>query len=268
MRLAARLVSAAEVTPRQRDEMFLLMQRHYDNVHRQVFEADLAEKRWVILIGDPDTDRLCGFSTQSLRDVVVAGRPVKTLFSGDTIISREHWGDHALSHTWGRLALALIDAHPDAELYWFLISQGYKTYRFLPVFFREYYPRHDAETPAWARAILDAAAPVPGIVGQAVGVAEVVARHGRHHQRGVAHRARHRPRAGDMGEGAERPLRDAPEARLHADQAAIGGGDADGAAGIGADVQRAEAGGARGAGAAAAAARGALRVPGVAGDAV
>src|SRR5450759_4728163 len=92
MRLAARVTSVADLTPPQRDAMFLLMERHYENVHRAVFEADLAEKKWVILVSDPLGDRLCGFSTQGVRDVHVAGRPVKALFSGDTIISREHWG--------------------------------------------------------------------------------------------------------------------------------------------------------------------------------
>src|SRR5439155_11047971 len=52
----------------------------------------------------------------------------------------------------------LIDAHPDAELYWFLISKGYKTYRFLPVFFREFFPCHDAPTPAATQAVIDALA--------------------------------------------------------------------------------------------------------------
>src|SRR5205823_6261147 len=104
---------------------------------------------WVIQLIDPVTDALCGFSTQALLDVDVAGRrPVKALFSGDTIIDRGHWGVSALTRVWGRLALSLIDALPSTELYWFLISKGYKTYRFLPVFFREFYPRHDAPTPA------------------------------------------------------------------------------------------------------------------------
>src|SRR5262249_6615643 len=93
-----------------------------------------------------------------LLEVEVAGRPVKALFSGDTIVAREYWGDNALSHVWGRLALSLIDSLGEGELYWFLLSKGYKTYRFLPVFFREFYPRHDVATPAWARAVLDALA--------------------------------------------------------------------------------------------------------------
>jgi hypothetical protein len=158
MKLTARLVNVEEVTPFERDEMFALMDNHYANVRRSLFEADLAEKRWVIRINDPATGRLCGFSTQMVLSAEVAGRPVKALFSGDTIIQRDCWGDKALSHVWGRLALALIDAHPGEELYWFLISQGYKTYRFLPVFFREFYPRHDVPTPGWAQAVLDALA--------------------------------------------------------------------------------------------------------------
>jgi hypothetical protein len=158
MKLIAKLVEVAEVTPRQRDEMFASMDHHYDNVHRHLFEADLTQKRWVILIRDPASERLCGFSTQTLHEAKVGGRPVKALFSGDTIIRRECWGDHALSHMWGRLALALIDAHPGEELYWFLISQGYKTYRFLPIFFHEFYPRHDGPTPDQVRAIIDALA--------------------------------------------------------------------------------------------------------------
>jgi hypothetical protein len=149
-------VAVADIPSDRRDEMFVLMDRHYFNVERARFEADLAEKRWVIEVCDPATGQLCGFSTQTILDVEAEGRPIKALFSGDTIIGREHWGDQALAHAWGRLALALIDAHTDAEFYWFLISKGYKTYRFLPVFFREFYPRCDVPTPDWVQPVLNA----------------------------------------------------------------------------------------------------------------
>jgi hypothetical protein len=156
MRLSARLAAVADVMPSVRDEMFVLMDRHYENVQRDSFERDLREKRWVILLEEPASGRLCGFSTQTLLRVSTEDREITALFSGDTIINREHWGDPALTHVWGRLALSLIDQHADTELYWFLISQGYKTYRFLPVFFHEFFPRHDAPTPAWAATIIDA----------------------------------------------------------------------------------------------------------------
>jgi hypothetical protein len=155
MRLQGRLVPAAALATPERDQMFALMDRHYEGVCRAAFDADLAEKDWVIEVLDPRTGQLCGFSTQMLLAADVGGRPVEALFSGDTIVDRERWGDTALAHVWGRLALALIDAAPAAERYWFLISKGYKTYRFLPLFFREFYPRHGAPTPPWAREVID-----------------------------------------------------------------------------------------------------------------
>lgn len=155
MSLSARLTTPPELDPPARDEMFALMDRHYANVQRAVFDDDLAEKRWVILVHEPGGGRLCGFSTQTLLRGVTAGREVRVLFSGDTIIDRERWGDPALSHVWGRLALALIDHYAGEELYWLLLSQGFRTYRFLPLFFHEFYPRPQAQTPWWSKQLID-----------------------------------------------------------------------------------------------------------------
>jgi hypothetical protein len=155
MKLRGCLVPVAEVKPAERDRMFALMERHYENVRRDVFETDLDEKAWVIQVCHPRSGELLGFSTQMLLDAVVSGRPVTALFSGDTIIDRGHWGDSALMHVWGRLALTLIDERPGSELYWFLIAKGYKTYRFLPVFFHEFYPHPARTTPDRVHAMLD-----------------------------------------------------------------------------------------------------------------
>jgi hypothetical protein len=155
MRLAGRLTSVSSLTSEDRRAMLELMNRHYLAVDAELFHADLAEKNWIIELRERDTGRLCGFSTQALLEVNVAGRPIRALFSGDTIVDRKHWGDPALSHVWGRLALELIDAATDVELYWFLLSQGRRTYRFLPLFFREFYPRCDAPTPAGIAQKLD-----------------------------------------------------------------------------------------------------------------
>src|SRR4051812_12858669 len=106
MALRGMLATAEEVTASQREAMFALMDRHYAGVRRDVFEADLAEKQWVILVYGAGGLTLRGFSTQLLLRAEVAGRDVTALFSGDTIIDRDHWGDPALSHVWGNLALS------------------------------------------------------------------------------------------------------------------------------------------------------------------
>ena len=157
MKLIGRLTDVADLSPNDRREMLRLMDQHYENVSPEAFEADLLEKRWVIQVRDSD-GLMQGFSTQMVLNAVVDGRPIKALFSGDTIVDRQHWGDRALTRAGGQLALSLVEEWPEAELYWFLISQGYKTYRFLPVFFREFYPRFDAATPESMQLVIDALA--------------------------------------------------------------------------------------------------------------
>ena len=148
MRLSGQLTSVSDIDRRRRDEMFALFDRYYEGVTFPEFQKDLEEKQWVIEVVDPADGTLRGFSTQCLLDVPLGGGRVLALFSGDTIVDRQYWGDPALSHIWGQLALSLIDAYTERPLYWYLISKGYRTYRFLPVFFRQFYPRHGLATPS------------------------------------------------------------------------------------------------------------------------
>lgn len=156
MRLKGQLTPLTELSAKRREDMFALFERHYIGATWRQFEADLAEKQWVIEVVDPVDESLRGFSTQCVLQVPAAGETVRALFSGDTIIDREFWGDPALSHVWGHLTLTLIDQHRGERLYWYLLSKGYRTYRFLPVFFHEFYPRHDVTTPKFETAVLHA----------------------------------------------------------------------------------------------------------------
>ena len=152
MNLESQIVAANELRPEEAEQMCWLMQAHYEGVTEAQFLADLAAKQWVILLRDKD--RLCGFSTQVLFDHPFDGGTVKILFSGDTVIEKKYWGSLALPVAWGRLMLSLLAAHPGMNLYWLLTSKGYKTYRFLPVFFREFYPCHATETPVVEKNLL------------------------------------------------------------------------------------------------------------------
>ena len=115
---------------------------------------------------------------------------------------------------------------------------------------------------------LDAVGPISRIVGEAERVAQVPARHGGEHQRGVADGAGHRAGDGDAREGARRPLWNAAVGGFQADKPAPRGGDAHRPAGIGADVQRPEPSRAGRARAGGRSAGGVSRVPWVARDAV
>lgn len=143
------------LTGRERDQMYSLMFKYYANVDRSAFDADLNEKQWVIRLIDRERNQILGFSTQMLLAIGTDSDDAAALFSGDTIVDRDYWARNELARMWGRFALSLIDAHPARPLYWFLIAKGYKTYRFLPTFFHEFYPRYDVASSTPLKQIVD-----------------------------------------------------------------------------------------------------------------
>jgi len=144
-------VSPSSLTRRERDEMYGLLEAYFEGTQRGRFEADLAEKDSVLLLRESQSGRVRGFSTSMRLATRVEGQDVVAFFSGDTIVAREHWGENLLSRLWAQTIFGQADrvlaADPQARVYWFLICSGFRTWRFLPVFFREFYPNPDTPTP-------------------------------------------------------------------------------------------------------------------------
>ena len=136
--------------------MFLLHGRYFCNVHRDIFLHDMEGKDWVIILRDEHG--LAGFSTLQVIRLAVDGIDRVFLFSGDTIVDRAHWQDSTLAGCFGHFMLRLMAEHGSTLLYWFLISKGYRTYRFLPVYFRSFYPAYDRRTPPEYAALIRAVA--------------------------------------------------------------------------------------------------------------
>ena len=127
--------------------LFDLFKRHYDHVSFDQFRTDFCEKDYVILLRDEVQDAVRGFSTLVIYNRVVLHERFKLLFSGDTVIDQDYWGQQVLSKTWCSLAGKIKAEYPDTELYWLLITKGHRTYLYLPLFFHEFYPRYDRPTP-------------------------------------------------------------------------------------------------------------------------
>jgi hypothetical protein len=155
-RLQGRVVSRAAVDARLEELMFTLLASHFTGVTRRTFHEDLADKNAVILLDDEE-GVLRGFSTLRVYQTTAPGRPVTIIYSGDTIVDRSSWGSHTLAKTWIQCVREAA-ATAGTDVYWLLITSGYRTYRFLPVFFRSFYPRYDAHMPADDQALLDAVA--------------------------------------------------------------------------------------------------------------
>jgi hypothetical protein len=137
----------------QHDEMFALLAQHFEGVTRTQFENDLAGKSHVILVRREE--RLVGFSTLLAYETNYAGEPVSLIYSGDTIVAPEAWGTTALPRAWIAAVNELRHGHPRGRYYWLLLTSGFRTYRFLPVFWRDFLPRFDAVEREEARQLMD-----------------------------------------------------------------------------------------------------------------
>jgi hypothetical protein len=142
--LRARVVERARISSSMTEAMYGLYASHYSETSLPTFRRDLAGKTHVLLLTDA-TDRLSGFSTIQRDASSAPGYPVRTLFSGDTIIDPRHWGSSALAFEWMRFAGSVYREEPSVPLYWLLIVKGHRTYRFLPTFAHRYVPHHGGQ---------------------------------------------------------------------------------------------------------------------------
>lgn len=154
MKLNGQIVQREQLTQDDINRMYELMNLHYDGINIVSFKKDLSEKDWVIILIN-NQNEICGFSTQKVLNFNVEGKSVRALFSGDTIIHKDYWGELELPKMWLKLGLHLLEKYPNELVYWILITKGYKTYKFLPIYFNNFYPRRDCITPRFEKNLID-----------------------------------------------------------------------------------------------------------------
>jgi hypothetical protein len=146
----------SRISAEEEEQLFQLHARFFQNLDQDVFHADLREKDWVITVSDGQD--LVAFSTIRLYSETADGRSVRILFSGDTIVHPEYWSRNLLVPPFGAFLARLMEERSGEEIYWFLITKGYRTFMFLPVFFRQFVPALENEAPQGWKRILDTVA--------------------------------------------------------------------------------------------------------------
>ena len=141
--LTARFRSIDDISPGDILAMHALFAGYYENASIETFIADLSKKSGAILVHEKGGGPLRGFSTVTTVALPEAGEGAIGVFSGDTILHHEYWGDRSLKDGFVRYMLKLKLSNPLRRVYWLLISKGYKTYLLMAKNFVSYYPRHD-----------------------------------------------------------------------------------------------------------------------------
>jgi hypothetical protein len=152
--LTSMAIARSDLSAKEIQFMFRVFVENFNGATREIFERDLHNKNWVILLRDARTNKIEGFSTLALYETTFRDELLSVVYSGDTIIRREYWGTPQLPSTWIKTVLEK-SADMVQPLYWLLISSGYKTYRFLTVFYKEFYPRYDMSTPTEMQRLME-----------------------------------------------------------------------------------------------------------------
>ncbi|NIA68783.1 hypothetical protein HBA54_09285 [Pelagibius litoralis] len=137
-----------------RADMFKLYEHYYGGTSEELFLRDLADKQYAVILRDPNHS-LQGFSSIKVWEESFRGDPVRIMYSGDTIVHQDHWGQQALAFTWIHFSGALKSEAPEVPLYWLLLVKGHRTYRYLRAFYRVFYPAYNRSTPEASKALMD-----------------------------------------------------------------------------------------------------------------
>lgn len=134
----ATTVAPQAIDEATRTEMFALLERHYKDVSRALFEADLADKDVAILLHSGSM--VIGFTTAAYSTFAFGSRDIGIVFSGDTIVVPAFWGEQELARAWLKEIGQAATRIEVRALYWLLIVKGHRTYRYLPAFALDYVP--------------------------------------------------------------------------------------------------------------------------------
>jgi hypothetical protein len=151
--LTSKILTVNELSSETVTDMFELYNFYYAATNLTIFCDDLNNKKWVILLYD-ETQQLKGFSTLTLFESHYAGKLQRILYSGDTIVDHQFWGQHELAIAWIRFAGEIKAEAPATPLYWLLIVKGHRTYRYLSAFCHAYYPAHDQPIPSYIQGLM------------------------------------------------------------------------------------------------------------------
>jgi hypothetical protein len=147
-KLHASTVKVKHLSASMKEDMFHLFCKYYENIHKSKFLKDLEAKEKVILLKD-SSKIIRGFSSIVELEVYIGNKKVIGIFTGDTVIHDDFWGGIALSMEFFRNISRTKLKNPTTDVYWFLISKGYKTYLLLTNNFKNFYPRFDKEITAY-----------------------------------------------------------------------------------------------------------------------
>ncbi|MDX8412379.1 MAG: hypothetical protein R8K46_11005 [Mariprofundaceae bacterium] len=129
---------ASNIGDSTRRQMARLYLANYNGSDEVQFNRDLMDKDEAVIVHKEG--QLIGFSTFKIYNRTWNSEPIRVLYSGDTIMDRNHWGKQSLAFAWIQRMGEIKRQHPDTPFYWFLLTKGHRTFRYMPAFGKSFFP--------------------------------------------------------------------------------------------------------------------------------
>lgn len=141
----------------EKETFYRLLCHEFMGVSWEDFERDFREKDAVMILRkEHEEGEIVGWSTLMVLTLEAAGREVKGVFSGDTAVLPEYRNSMGLGVELSRYFMQAYWQFPRHRVYYILISKGWRTYKIMPFFFKEFAPRYDRPTAVADKAVMDA----------------------------------------------------------------------------------------------------------------
>lgn len=124
----------ASLSDSKKEQMAQIYFQYYQGSDKKRFYDDLQGKDEVLFL--EYEQQVVGFTTMQIYPF--AGNMI--VYSGDTIVIPEHWRQQSLHKAWIQRVGQLQKQYPEKKFYWFLLVKGYKTYKYLVLFAKQFHP--------------------------------------------------------------------------------------------------------------------------------
>ena len=156
-RIVSETKKVAACSEHEKETFYRLLCQGFLGVTWNDFIRDFQEKDAVMILRKEHSEgEIVGWSTLMVLTLALPGTEVKGIFSGDTIVLPEYRSGTGLGVELGRYFMHVYEQFPQHIVYYILISKGWRTYKILPFFFKEFSPRYDKPPSACDKAVMDA----------------------------------------------------------------------------------------------------------------
>jgi hypothetical protein len=154
--IASQTKKVAVCSEYEKEMFYQLLCQEFLGVTWDDFMRDFQEKDAVMILRKEHSEgEIVGWSTLMVLTLSLPGQEVKGIFSGDTVVLPEYRSGIGLGVELSRYFMHVRKQFPQHTVYYILISKGWRTYKILPFFFKEFSPRYDQPTSACDKAVMD-----------------------------------------------------------------------------------------------------------------